>query len=148
MIDLKDIESLAEPEITLKDTNFRMNKMPAMKGHRTLVLIREEVGKLLKPEAVEPIPDLARITMTIPSLFVFQLQDTMFEYVEFWNAKTTPQKVKDAEDMAFDGLEPGCVSEILIRSLVVNFTPSFRGIIDQISRALALRTTPRKPPKG
>ena len=147
MIDLKNLETLMDPELKLGETSFRINKMPAMKGWRVLLGIRKAVGDEMRPEELSP--DLLRIAMALPTPYVLQLQDEMFAYVDFWNDKTTPQKVKDAEDMAFDGLEPGAVMEVLVRSLCVNFSPSFRGIIEQISRALAGKPgTSRKSPKG
>ncbi|MDE2848206.1 MAG: hypothetical protein OXO51_16005 [Gemmatimonadota bacterium] len=149
MIDLKNLDALMDSEVRIGETDkaegtvFYFNKMPAMKGWSTLLGIREAVSAQMKPEELSP--DLLRIAMALPTTYVLKLQETMFQYVEFSNASTTPQQLKGAEDMAFDGLEPGAVMEILVRSLCVNFSPSFREIIDQISRVIKQASrTPRK----
>jgi len=149
MIDMNNLEGLMDPEVRIGETDqaegtvFYFNKMPAMKGWTTLLGIREAVGAQMKPEELNP--DILRIVMALPTVYVLKLQETMFQYVDFSSASTSPQQLKGAEDMAFDGLEPGAIMEILVRSLCVNFSPSFREIIEQISRVLKQASpTPRK----
>ena len=146
MIDPKNLEALTDPEVTIGQTDFDFEKMPAMKGFDTLMEIREEVGKQMRPEEINP--DIIRIVLSLPVSYILKLRSVMFAYVYFRSASTDRQQVKGAEDMAFDGLEPGAVTEVLLRSLCVNFYPSFRGIIEQISRVFFQKAPTRRKKQG
>ncbi len=147
MIDLNNIEDLQATEKEIDGTTFTFGKLTAMKGWEWVLLVREEVGKVV-PAGLPPLMALDKAILLLPTPFVLRLQGAMFEKVEFANARTTLQQLQGAEDTAFADSNPGAVFEVLIRSLAVNFSDSFREIIDQIFTTREKAPTRRKSPKA
>ena len=151
MFDIDNPGGLLEAECEIGDTRFMLDKMGAMEAWRVLEVIRKEISNV----AGLPITDLmtqlrgadmddairigakvAMAVMGLPVPFVEGLRKTLFKHVRFTgNGAKTPQVLAGAEDMAFNGLEPVAIYEVLVRSLAVNFSPSFAGgLPDLISR--------------
>ena len=128
-------EEFLRREVTVTGTNgetaFTIGKMPATKGWDTLESIREAVR-----EPLESMHDIKAIVTALPKLFARALRDTMFEHVTFRNRIAgTPLVLAGNEETAFDAIdaEPVAIYEMFLRSLCVNFTPSFEEIFERIS---------------
>ena len=150
MFDIDNPGELLEAECQIGDTRFHLDKMGAMEAWRVLEVIRKEASNV----AGLPITDLmtqlrgatmddairigAKVALAViglPVPFVEGLRKTLFKHVRFTgNGAQTPQMLMGAEDMAFNGLEPVAIYEVLVRSLAVNFTPSFAGLAGQICK--------------
>lgn len=162
------VESLTAPSVELSGdgnhkTTFHFEKMSALKAWPIALHIRAEVGNCVDEVAFQAIAGEARTTiqeryrrvmgallktiMTLPTAFIQQLQSEMFQYVYYANASTnnTKQVLYQVEDAAFEGLDAFCVGEVLMRSIAVNFTSSFRRITDLISEAPPPSTNPSPP---
>ena len=131
VLDASSLESVNTPECQIGETHFLIDKLPAMQAWRVLERIRHE---LAKTEVTIPTngqnPDaLLRSVLSLDPAFVEGLRRDIFAHVRFTNARAqTPQQLASAEDMAFDGLEPVAIYEVMLRALAVNFMPSFREI--------------------
>ena len=155
MIDLSNPDSFLEPECAIGGTHFAIRKMAAMEGWTLLERIREQVGKSLDMELPSVEGDRDRVArtflrtiLTLPPSFTQWLRDQLFGHVQFTNSVArTPIALKGSEDTAFMDLEPSAVYEVMARSLAVNFTPSFRRIVETISTRLSQDgdTSPPKP---
>ena len=144
MIDLSNPDALLETEFGIEETRFVIGKMKAMEGFACLERIREQVGQSLGLEvstASTPAA-LLRIVLSLPTTFVEKLRVQLFKHVRYQNAHAvTLAPLTGNEDSAFDALEPSAIYEVLARSLAVNFTPSFRGIVETISKLGSLEST-------
>ena len=108
------------------ETIFRFRKMGAIDGWDVMVRVREEVGRILNTDVATYEMGEAILTaiLKLPTPVVRQLQAEMFAYVDFQNSRTQHQRVSDAVHMAFEGMKPHVVGEVLVRSLAVNFYDS------------------------
>ena len=135
------LDGLTEPEVEITGTRFFIAKLPAMAAFDLMELIRHELGKSQSVALPEGAPDvlvsgLIRMVMSLDPAFVSGVRRKLFERVSFSNQRApTPQQLAGAEDMAFNGLEPVAVYEVLVRSLAVNFTPSLRALGSRLGGA-------------
>ena len=135
------LDGLTEPEVEMMGTRFFIAKLPAMAAFDLMELIRHELGKSQSVTLPEGAPDvlvsgLIRMVMSLDPAFVSGVRRKLFEHVSFSNQRVpTPQQLAGAEDMAFDGLEPVAVYEVLVRCLAVNFTPSLRALGSRLGDA-------------
>ena len=139
-----DLKALSKPAFTLGDRKFRIRKMGAMKAVEVSEAIRVELGKM----QVQPTPDMLsaffQAMLQFPKDFMAELRETLFATVTFSNDGRQWQPVADAEDMAFEGLEPHHVYEVMMRVLSVDFTESF-GVILRLWLAGQATNTPPQP---
>ena len=139
--DDRALEGLTDTDIEIDGTRFFIAKLPAMAAFDLMETIRHELGRSQAPAAPENAPDvlapsLIRVVLSLDPAFVSQVRRKLFERVSFSNQRApTPQQLAGAEDMAFDGLEPVAVYEVLVRSLAVNFTPSLRALGSRLGGA-------------
>lgn len=140
MIDIATIPSLEEREFTIGGTKFAATRMGAMEGWRTLEMIRRALASSEVSGVGEA--SVLRAVLSLPVEFVDQVRKIMFRHVEFATADSTWQPLAGAEDMAFSGLEPLAVYEVLARALAVNFMPSYREAASRLGLA-AESLTPR-----
>lgn len=166
-----NIESLTAPSVVLKgagekQTTFHFEKMTALKAWPVVLEIRAQIGEVLDEDTYQAIvgdtrrPEqstraryeqvvgaILKTIMTLPTTFIVQLQNQMFQHVFYANASTnnTKQLLYQVEDAAFDGLDAFCVGEVLVRSLAVNFTSSFQRITDLVSDPTPPSTSPSPP---
>ena len=139
------VASWTEPEAKIEGTRFLFGKLPAMKGFDVLEQIRVEVGNKADAEMTASIDGLLKVLLSLSRGFVEALRLDMFKVVRFANGRAkTPQVLAGAEDMAFDGLDPVAVYEVLGRSLAVNFTASFRRLASSLGADPAT-TSPSNP---
>ena len=139
MFELKDIENLLDHETKIGDTTFLIDKMPSVKGWVTLLSIRQEVGKTVGAELPAGNQDavlkaLFGVFLQLPTDYIIKLQAILFDYVRFKNGSALDfQILRGAEEMAFQNLEPINIGEVIVRSLAINFTNSFRDLAGRIS---------------
>ena len=134
VLDGTSIDSLTETEVEIAGTRFFIAKLPAMAAFDMMEIVRHELGRsqagaLQNGEPDAMFPGLINMVMSLDPTFVSQVRRKLFERVSFANTRaSTPQQLAGAEDMAFDGLEPVAVYEVLVRCLAVNFTPSLHAL--------------------
>ena len=148
---VSDPEALLATEFAIGETRFRIAKLAAIPAWRLLERIRAEVGRTLQgldmPEAGEGksaamVAALSAV-LALPEPFVESLRVTLFKHVQYSNRHVGQLSPLDgSEDSAFDGLEPVAVYEVLVRSLAVNFSPSFRGLFALTSFGAATSSPP------
>ena len=128
--DLGDFKKFLDLEFQIGDTHFKIIKLYAMASYKLFEKIRVAASeKLAGIDFSGGFGQQQAMTalMSLPPQFVEDLRVELFASILFRNrndAKTF-QKLGGAEDMAFQGLEPVAVYEVLLRSLAVNFSPSF-----------------------
>ena len=122
-IDLK--KASTELDFQIGKTSFTITKMGAMSAWRLLEQIREKLGQTELDSYTGESQGFLQTVIGLDSSFVDRIREELFGYVYFTNdSARTQQKVVGAEDMAFMGLEPSAIYEVLLRSLAVNFMPS------------------------
>ena len=145
---------LTKTEFEIGGTRFAVAKLPAMAGFDLLEAIRHELGKsqalsLPSMDALDnedgSIVSLLKIVLSLDPAFVRQVRQKLFEKVAFSNTRVpTPQQLVGAEEIAFDGLEPIAIYEVLARSAAVNFTPSLDALVSRL-RDAPLVSSPSAP---
>lgn len=128
-------------EFTVKgangETEFTLAKMPATKGWDVLEEIRSASGSASNGPAGGGIEaEIKNLVAALPKEFARALRNTMFQYVTFRNRMAvSPMNLAGNEEVAFDAIEaePLAIYEVFLRSLAVNFTPSFLELQDRIS---------------
>lgn len=122
-------------------THFTITKLMPFEGFRVLDKIREAVGeqaaKLPADASVQNI--IVAIAMSIPSEKLEAIMRPLFTSVTFTSATVkTPAPVADhntIDEMAFNGLEPITIYNLLLRCLAVNFFSSFTAIKSLLATA-------------
>ena len=144
---------LTKTEFEIGDTRFFIAKLPAMAGFDLLEAIRHELGKsqaLSLPTEVlkeddRSIATFLKIVLSLDPAFVRKVRSALFEKVSFSNSRVpAPQQLAGAEEIAFDGLEPIAIYEVLLRSAAVNFTPSLDALVSRL-RDAPLVSSPSEP---
>ena len=151
---MEGIGSLDEREFTISETRFIIEKLPALEGWHCLETIRAELGSIGLDQIIVTIREqqtamgrgktedaatreqevIAAVILVLGKLgvrFIDELRKTFFARIRFASPSTTVQPLAGAEVMAFNGLEPISIYEVLVRSLVVNFFDSFQ-LIDTL----------------
>ena len=128
---------LSKPEAVIGPTTFSFRKLPSMAAWRLMEEIRVAVAGRLSSmtaeDALEPGVEIIKAVIGQPPEVVDSIRKQIFQVVYFQNgAAVTPQVLVGAEDMAFDGLEPVAVYEVLVRGLAVNFTASFAAVASRL----------------
>ncbi len=150
MVSLSNISrNLTDTEFEIGGTRFFISKLSAVAGFDLLEVIRHELGKstslrvpmqcprsrgLLAPDGPFPGPVLRGLRSEI-----------LFERVAFSNRLAVdPQSLSGSEDMAFGGLEPVAIYEVLARALAVNFTGSWQYAVSKFQN-VSLGSIPSTP---
>ena len=128
-----------QPEFEIDGVKFRINKMNAITSFPVLESIRAEMGKsnFDLPEtggsvdaATSMIQELLKAMLSVNPEFVEGLRVKFFKNIEAKTEDTTAGwlKISDNEELVFAKLEASAIYELIVRSLVVNFTRSFKEI--------------------
>ena len=137
------VEGFTDTEFVIGDTTFTVVKFGAMEGWRILERIRHEFAKTnvsLETAGMDSAgaATLLRSILGLDPLFVEGLRIDLFKMINFRNSQyLTPIAVAGSEDGAFEGLEPVAIYEVMLRSLAVNFTDSFSGLVSRIGGVVA-----------
>lgn len=137
MVSLSNIGGkLTDTEFEIGGTRFFVAKLPATAGFDLLEVIRHEIGK--SGALGKSIPDAAsegsmisvvQMALSLDPAFVAYVRKVLFEKVTFaTRLAVDPQRLAGAEDMAFGGLEPVAIYEVMARALAVNFTASWESV--------------------
>ena len=131
--------SLDEREIVIGETTFRIAKLLPMDAFAVLELIREALGERLASldaDAQTPSTAIVSIVLALPRETVEAVRTRLFRSVTFTNRMArTARPLHPDEAMAFQGLDPIAIYEVLIRSFAINFFDSFRGLRSRIPAA-------------
>ena len=151
MVSLNGVDGPSpDPELVIDGTRFVVGKLPAMAAFDLMEQIRRELGKLSGVVAQGETGDavvgnVLQLVLSLEPSFVAQVRRKLFEKVSFSNQHApAPQQLAGAEDMAFDGLEPVAVYEVLLRCLQVNFTASLRALVSRF-KDVSQATSPPIP---
>ena len=128
--------SFDERELTIGETHFTINKLLPMDGFRVMEKIRVAVGKSIRSVETGDTPATAIVSvlLSLPEETIAQIKTILFGAVTFTNRNAqTPRGLARDEAMAFVGLEPIHVYEVLARCLAVNFTQSFVEITSRMA---------------
>lgn len=126
------LEGYDDPETTIGEVRFIFDRMGAMEGWRVLESIRTEMATTELPSGADAGESFIRMVMALSPAFIDRLRQTMFAHVRFSRSTNTLLRLAGGEDMAFEGLEPIAIYEVLLRSLAVNFTPSWRDLASRL----------------
>ena len=151
MVSLSNIKGkLTDTEFEIGETRFFISKLPAMAGFDLLEVIRHELGKstsLRVPDATSEAAggSLLQMVLSLDPSFVAYVRKILFERVAFSNRLAVdPQSLSGSEDMAFGGLEPVAIYEVLARALAVNFTESWQYAVSKFHN-VSLGSIPSAP---
>ena len=153
MVSLSNIGgNLTDTEFEIGGTRFFISKLPAMAGFDLLEVIRHEIGKsgvlgkeLSDTTAADTNAMWLQMVLSLDPSFVAYVRKILFEKVAFSNRlAVNPLPLAGAEDMAFGGLEPVAIYEVLGRALAVNFTASLESAVSKFN-GLDLDSTPSAP---
>ena len=129
-------EKFAEPEFQIGSTHYRVVKFAAKQGWQLFEQIRREFGKsdfdIDGNLDMKAFLSLLKTVLELDTVFVEKLRVTLFANVFYRNEHAqTEQSLLNSEDMGVE--EPLDIYEIMFRSLAVNFTRSFKGLISRLS---------------
>ena len=134
-----DLEALLEPKVQIGDIHFVINKMKAMEAYDLMDDIRLQVAQSAGmpmlgigdslDEQSSWILSLIAMVMGFDKQFVERVRRRLFQRIEFLDPHSSSNRVLAGnEDIAFAGLEPLVVYELIVRSLAINFTASLRSL--------------------
>jgi len=151
---LKGLKGLGDSKFKIKGTEFSVTKLPIMDGFDMAEKIRVTMaetanrfednstpGKSLKEQQAQNANLFFKVLLGLPTDFVKELRDKMFEYIQFRGGKSGVSDKKgwaplaDCKDAAFQDFEIIHIYEVLGRALYVNFSGSFSGILSAIPGA-------------
>ena len=88
---------------------------------------------------------LLQMVLSLNPSFVTYVRKILFERVAFSNRLALdPMPLAGSEDMAFGGLEPVAIYEVLARALAVNFTASWQYAVSKFQN-VSLGSIPSAP---
>ena len=123
-------------EFTIGNCKFSVEKLRAMEGYWLLEQIRYEFRNTVLKELGDDENALFASFFMLDPQFVETVRKRLFQRVKFTNESAiTAQQLAGAEDIAFTGLEPLAIYEIIVRCLMINFSNSLRDILDLLSRS-------------
>jgi len=140
MIELGNIKDFKQAEFTIKDVKFRVDKMNAMAGFKVLESIRHEIATTKSTDKPLNIKDKENIAsdaiksvLSLNPEFIDDLRLKLFKNTKFkGNGAQSYMDLLDAEDMAFQNLEPVAIYEVIARALAVNFIGSFTALMSKL----------------
>ena len=151
MVSLSNIGgNLTDTEFAIGGTRFFISKLPAMAGFDLLEVIGHELGKstsLRVPDATSEgaVGSLLQMVLSPDPSFVAYVRKILFERVAFSNRLALdPMRLAGSEDMAFGGLEPVAIYEVLARALAVKFTESWQYAVSKFQN-VSLGSIPSAP---
>lgn len=121
---------------------FELQVIPPLAGWDICELFREAVGR---PEVLLSVTQdgkdgkdkikraIAGLLLCMSRQHVKALRDAIFEYVTFKRPEQPkPMTLAGVEDMAFEGMDPFAVYEVLGRAFHVNFTEYFNKMLGRL----------------
>ena len=139
--------ALTDQEFQLGEVRFQVRKLLPMESYRVLETIRGSLGSIAKAGLADNADQWqlgATIISGLPPDTVEQVRQVLFGEVLFTcPEQTSPVRLAGSEELAFKGLEPVHVYEVLARAFTVNFQGSW----DALSSLLPFldRLIPQSP---
>ena len=137
-------QKLNQPDFTIRETTFHINKLPALDAAYLFKDILtglgdradEEIGTIFGGASnLQSAASALKLLMLFDRRALEHVANKLFERVTFSNPQdaVTPQPlVGPAQEMCFRHLEPVHFYEVLGRALIVNFTESFAEIASRL----------------
>lgn len=131
-------EFVEERQFTIGKTTFYITKLQCMEGLDVLEDIRVAMGAAnvaINQEVLKNADSagamIVNLFLKVPKRDVAVIQSKLFTSVSFTRKGNIASAIPlhGSEDMAFDGLEPADVYQVLVRALLVNFTKSLTGMM-------------------
>lgn len=142
MLNNMNIDKFCETDFTLGEVQFRITKLNVMDGYRMLERIRKQLATTADKVEIDRTSDvnsglsIIQSIMQLDEAFVEEMRKKLFTSVEFkGNGAMDYIKLEGSEDMAFQSLQPTHIYEVLVRSLVVNFMDSVKGLMSALPKA-------------
>ena len=135
------VEPLTTRTVTIGETTFTFKKMLPLDGFHLFEQVRVTAGNVGQALAMRAgIAWESAGTVTIGELIgavpmdVFEsIRRRLFREVTFTRPNIpTPRVLGDAEEAAFDGLEPTHIYEVFLRAFAVNFSPSYAALLSRL----------------
>ena len=131
---------LDQEEFEIGNVKFRIGKLSALNGWSMLERIRFSLSKTdiatadIGDGEIASMQVFAKVVLGLDPDLVNDLRHKLFAHVEFKTEAVERgwMPLKDAVDMAFAELEPSAIYEVLVRALIVNFTPSFNELVSRL----------------
>lgn len=160
------VDGLHATEVRIGETLFTFAKPLVLDGWGTIELLREGLSHaadlpldvlldfddgetMTVGDQVKFTTLMVGVLSKLPRRLVVELQQRLFDNVQFVSTKAgSVRKLLGNEGLAFEGLEPGHVYEVMVRSLAVGFTASLPVLASLFGRAQASMTrlnTPTSP---
>ena len=123
------VEQMTKTDFTIGSTHFAVTKMPAFESYAMSESIREALGKITGQEQAvfqeNQWGSIVQMFLSLPASFVEGVRRELFQYVYYLrpDSMLQPAPIGDV-NVAFDGLEPMAIYEVLVRCLAINFTAS------------------------
>ena len=157
---------LRETSFTIRGTTFTIGKIPALQGWQLLsrlinaLALTLDIQTLFKEQGkMDQVKLAALLFVEVIKVPPESQEDALYELLPYIHVTSAtiqmarpviPQGVQgDAVinfvEQAFDGLEAIDLYELLIRGLVINFTPSSQRLADVFRWFIGMRSTPTKP---
>ena len=168
---MPDFADWTDPEFTIGDVHFAVQKLPPEPAYELLESILYELSEPAKAVgSAEPTAGaLLSAVLSLEPGFKKRVRDVLFRHVTFQsNRARTPQPLVgsagSAVDMAFADLPAVAIHDVMMRALAVNFTGSweyldsklglknlasnFANLAEQHGSAVSsgLSSTPESPP--
>ena len=131
------MEDITREMVEIDGVMFHFHKMKAMQGWRVFEKIRQSIATvdIGDPENIgKSIAVGIKALASLPIEFIDDLRADLFKHITFRSRKTEgnsqpEQQLHGLEDMALEGVKPIAIYELIVRSLAVNFTESFSGLV-------------------
>lgn len=132
-------DAMKEEKFKIDNVEFSITKLDALSGWKMLESIRHQMSKTditgaKTDDKQEGMQKFMSSILSLDPVFIDDLRLKLFANVQFKTKDVTTGwlPLTDTIDMAFADLEPSAIYEVLMRSLVVNFTRSFTEIISRL----------------
>ena len=153
MVSLSNIKrELTDTEFEIGGTRFVISKLSAVAGFDLLEMIRHKIGKsdvlgkeISDTTAADTNAMWLQMVLSLDPSFVAYVRKILFERVAFSNRLAVDALLlAGSEDIAFGGLEPVAIYEVLVRALAVKFTASLESVVSKFQN-VSLGSIPSAP---
>ena len=122
-----------------RGTVFTIQQLLAMEGFRVWEPLRvelfERASRMPLTVSGNSMIALVGVLLSVSESTLDRVRSKLFEQVLFTNQNAqTPMVLAGNENMAFNGLETVHVYEVLVKCLVINFTPSLLELLSLMDR--------------
>lgn len=128
-------KDLTRQQVKKGNVTFQIERLTPMEGYELLDKLRNMIGEVVA-QSWEQSPQAFIISALsrLPHENLEYVRKELFERIQFSRPDTAmqPRPLAGSEDIAFEGLDPGTVYEMVVRAFAVNFTD----ILQRVQSAL------------